>query len=62
MGAPKKGAGSPSGGLQLASNYSGNGYNAEYTHKHLAFDQRRFGVAASHTRADVWQACGLAMT
>ena len=47
------------GGLQYAQNYEGGMHTGEYVNKHVSFDNRRFGVAATHTQQDVCEAMGL---
>eukprot|EP00966_Prymnesium_polylepis_P105463 2442365-Prymnesium_polylepis.1 len=62
MGAPttaERAAATGSGSLQIATNYEGGMHTGEYINKHVAFDNRRFGVAATRTQEDVHQAMGL---
>ena len=54
QGAPPKAERAASGGgLEFAQNYEDGAHTAEYVHKRVGFDNRRFGVAATHTQADV---------
>ena len=62
MGATTKAKGGEGGGLQYAQNYEGGAHTAQYVSKHVAFDNRRFGVAATRTQEDVHQAMGLTTT
>ena len=62
MGAPTKAeraAATGSGSLQIATNYESGMHTGAYINKHVAFDNRRFGVAATRTQEDVHQALGL---
>ena len=60
MGArPKAERAAGDGGLQCAQNYEGGMHTGEYINKHVSFDNRRFGVAATHTQQDVCEAMGL---
>jgi hypothetical protein len=67
VGAPPKAKageadGEDGGGLAFAQNYVSGAHTAQYVSKHVAFDNRRFGVAATRTQEDVHQAMGLTTT
>jgi hypothetical protein len=50
---------SEGGQLQLAQNYEAGAHTAEYVNRHVSFDNRRFGVAATRTQEDAHAAMGL---
>eukprot|EP00966_Prymnesium_polylepis_P195057 4521743-Prymnesium_polylepis.1 len=63
MGAPPKAEReAASGSLTIARNYEKGTHTAEYLNRHVGFDNRRFGVAATHTQADVHAAMGLTIS